>query len=341
MIENKVSDILKTNGFKKFGFATLDKPMSFSFYKEWIHNQHYGDMEYLKDHIEYKEEPSHLLKRARSGIVVAVDYVPHPRPQQTTALKTALYARGEDYHHWLKAHLQKVIECLKEEFPDQGFAAFTDSAPVLERDLAYRAGLGWIGKNTCLLSEKHGSLFFIGEIYTTLDLAPNTDIHPDRCGTCTKCIDICPTQALTAPKYLEADKCISYLTIERKSLEPSGYEESIGDWYFGCDLCQTVCPWNKKVFGDRMDDQEPTREELVKDLRWILGASHRQILKHFKVTPLNRLSALQHKRNALCVIVSLNLKELYEEVVELLKHPKLKDMALWTTKSLRFVSEPD
>ncbi len=334
MIEDKVSNILKTHGFERFGFATLNKPMSFSFYKAWIDNNHYGDMKYLKEHIKYKEKPNTLLKKAKSGIVVAVDYLPHPHPQKKTVLKTALYAQGEDYHYWLKDHLQKVIECLKQEFSDHNFAAFTDSAPILERDLAYRAGLGWIGKNTCLLSEKTGSLFVIGEIYTTLDLTSPIDIQPDRCGTCTKCIDICPTQAITSPRYLEADKCISYLTIERKSLTPSGYEEAIKDWYFGCDLCQTICPWNKKIFEKKIDDREPTRKELIEDLQWILTSSHRQILKHFKATPLNRLSALQHKRNAICVIASLHIKELRKELLELSRHPKLKGMALWALKAM-------
>ena len=162
---------------------------------------------------------------------------------------------------------------MRKEFVNQQFLCFTDSAPVLERDLAFRAGLGWIGKNTCVIHPQHGSLFFLGEILTSLQLHSETPQMADFCGTCDRCIQACPTQALSVRK-LEASKCISYWTIEARMDAPEALRPKFGDWFFGCDICQTVCPWNEKAFGlSKKPITQPSPAEMIPDLRWILTTS--------------------------------------------------------------------
>jgi epoxyqueuosine reductase len=224
---------------------------------------------------------------------------------------------------------------------------FTDSGPVLERDLAARAGLGFVGKNTCLIDRKKGSLFFIAEIYTTLTL-PIAKIDPDEvkkdfCGTCTRCIDACPTGALIAPKDLDARLCISYLTIESRKTVPPELRNKIGDWLFGCDICQIVCPWNIKAHGSVLlnsfstESQEPGERDtaLTQDLRYLLTTSSRQLERDFAGTPLARAGGFGLKRNALVVIANRRIETLLKEVEALLPHPKLGELAQWTLLELQ------
>jgi epoxyqueuosine reductase len=336
-LKDKLAHSLTSVGFDRFGIAALERPMSFSFYEEWLKKGHHASMEYLVTHGPMKEQPDKLLPQARSALVVAVDYVPHPAPadEETQGrlerLNVARYARGQDYHFWLLDRLSKAAAQLQIEFPGESFMCMTDSKPVLERDLAYRAGLGWVGKNTCLIDEKRGSFFLIGEIYTTLALEASVDLAPDRCGTCTRCIDACPTGAIAAPRELDARKCISYWTIEAKAIEVDQTHlkngaSDLGTHYFGCDICQTVCPWNRKVISGTEADAQAESSKLslmIEDLRWILTAPTRQIEGSFKNISLNRLRAYQHRRNALNVVHNNKLTELIDEVHGLTEDERL------------------
>ncbi len=329
--QNKIIAILEELNFHRYGFAKLSKPVSMDYYMSWIESGYAGSMKYLKTHIPMKSDPQQLLPKAQSAIVVAMSYVPHPHAEDFEfSLKTARYAQGYDYHFWLKKQLDKVIERLQGIYPHETFRAFTDSAPVLERDLAVRAGLGWVGKNTCVLDQKSGSMFFIGEIYTTLDVAITLELHADRCGTCTRCIDACPTQAILEPRKLDARRCISYLTIESKEVPPPELRPLIGNHYFGCDICQTVCPWNQKAFASQLQEPLQSQEDVLEDLKFILNASNSQIEQYFKGTPLMRAPAWAHKRNALVVIANLKLKSLRLEVEKLCTHPRLSELAQWS-----------
>ncbi|MFK8138593.1 MAG: tRNA epoxyqueuosine(34) reductase QueG [Bdellovibrionales bacterium] len=333
--ESKIRKMLDSMDLTNYGFSYLKEPFSLSFYEQWIEAGKHGEMEFLKNHLPQKKDPSLLLGEAKSAIVIAQNYAPHPEPvnlgfKNSEIPKVALFARGEDYHRWLKAKCDQIIEELSKMYPKEQFVSFTDSAPVLERDLAHRAGLGWVGKNTCLIHPQKGSLFFIAEIFTTMSLQAEDQLVPDRCGTCTKCIDICPTNALTE-RELDATKCISYWTIEAKEIAPKDLRSNFGSWYFGCDICQSVCPWNKKVFGKEffgsLQDQgvygaedelsEEKRNNLIDDLKWILTSSNKKIQKRFLGTALSRASGNSHKRNSLYLVENFHLKELKPEIEHL------------------------
>jgi epoxyqueuosine reductase len=348
-VQNNLAAWAEEFGFDQLVLGHLKSPLTIDFYEKWLAGNHFGNMQYLQNHLPIKKDPRLLESRLRSVISVAQSYYPAARPQYAGPARVALYAQNEDYHYWLKEKLAAVIARLSAEFPDEVFLPFVDSGPVLERDMAYQNGLGWFGKNTCLIHPKHGSLFFVAEILTSLagDFAPAMEPLPDFCGTCTRCIDICPTGALQAPKLMKADLCISYLTIEAKGAPPEELRKKMGDWFFGCDLCQTVCPWNQKVFRQReeaassLTSTSPTldltaekRRELAEYFRELLTSSHKKIQKAHLGSPLSRAGAKGLKRNALIVIANQNLTEL-KECVEQTEWPDdLQELAQWTLQQL-------
>lgn len=326
-------------GFAKWGSASLSQPLTLEFYKTWLEKNYFGEMEYLKTHLPLKENPKLLDTRIESALVFAHPYVPHPKPLTPLPhLRTALYAQGEDYHFWLKDKLKQIAAQLQEQYPDEVFLSFTDSSPVLERDLAYRAGLGWVGKNTCLIDRKDGSLFLIGEIATSLKFQEKAELSHDFCGTCTRCIDICPTKALEAPRLLNAQKCISYLTIESRQTPAPSLRPLIGDHFFGCDLCQTVCPWNQKVFGSRLEVEAKrkldTSADLTSELRMILTLSGKKLQKLYFGTALMRAGPFGLRRNAMIVAANQRLKELTPEIESFLGDEQLGELAQWTLNQM-------
>lgn len=337
----KIGDRATQNGLiTSYGFVALQKPISFDLYRNWLDKGYSGNMEYLERHASAKEDPQILSPRAKSALVVTVEYVPHPKQNAfpIKAARVARYAKGEDYHHWLQRRLKALVEQLRATFPNEEFLTFTDSQPVLERDLAYRAGLGWYGKNTCLIHPKKGSLFLIGEIYTSIDPA-QTDLKAtipvtDHCGKCTRCIDACPTQAIVAPRELDARKCISYLTIENKEDPPEELRTKMGDWLFGCDICQTVCPWNIKVYGEKIADKTTTRSELIADLRFILETSNSQLQKVFSNTALSRSAGIKLKRNAIIVCANKGLHEFQDILTKLKTDERLGEISSWALTQL-------
>ena len=329
--------IVNACGFTQAGWTTLRRPLSLHVYEQWLQDGHHGNMDYLNRHLPDKADAKKMWPRAQSAIVVAVSYLPHPEPMDgipLNAAKIALYAQGKDYHLWLKLRLEKLCQSLRAAYSEHEFVPMTDSAPVMERDLAYRAGLGWIGKNTCLIHPQHGSLFFIGEIYTSLATPDDPMSLPDHCGTCRRCLDACPTQALVEPRKLVAEKCISYLTIEATEAPAEGLRNKMGNWFFGCDICQTVCPWNLKRQGDQLNEKTVARESLVADLRWILTSSNKALEKTLRDTALSRAGGKGLKRNALIVIANQGLTELQREVQSLAAHPILGELAQWTIQKL-------
>ncbi len=328
-----------------FGFTPLSKPLTFEFYEEWLKENLNGEMSYLKDHAPIKKNPQLKWARARTALVFAMPYYPHPEKKMDFPLKQArlsLYAQGYDYHFWFKDRMNQLCTLLKAEFPEEEFLSFTDSSPILERDLARRAKLGWVGKNTCLIHPKKGSLFFIGEIYTSLTAMDSPiELLPDFCGTCTRCIDICPTQAFIEPRKMDATKCISYLTIESRSIPPENLRDKMGDWFFGCDLCQTVCPWNEKIFKGQLNKEaqlvmkENDLDILIEELRYILTSSGKKLEKDFWGTPLARAGSFGLKRNALIVLGNKKLGELKNEVLSLVHHEKLGPLAEWALTKIQ------
>lgn len=342
-IEQLLANAIKTQGFEGFGVSKLSKPLSLDIYKSWLDKNYFGEMTYLQTHLEQKETPQKISAQLKSALVFTHPYYPHPEPMPQVPLQNvrkAMYSQGGDYHFWLKNRLKVLIETLKESYPNEEFLAFTDSAPVLERDLAYRASLGWFGKNSCLIHPKKGSLFFIAEIYTSLEVTNEPAPLPDFCGTCTRCIDICPTEAIQENKTIDARKCISYLTIESREIPPVELRSKIGDWFFGCDLCQTTCPWNQKVFKNQLKTDhkleitsETQRQTLIDDLRWVLTTSGKQIQKALFGTALMRAGPFGLRRNAIIVAANQNLIELKTDIQEWKKDEKLEDLVDWALKT--------
>lgn len=264
-LTNKVRLKAYELGFDHCGFAKagpLD-PEAFRL-EQWLNQNLHGSMGWMENYFDKRVDPTRLVPGAKSVVSVLASYhfpenVKHD--EQTAQPKIAKYARGRDYHKVLKKRLKKLFQYTKELVGDINGRFFVDSAPVMDKAWAQRAGLGWIGKNSNLLNKTHGSFFLIGEMILDVPFVydgPQTD----HCGTCTKCIDACPTNAIHEPYKIDGNRCISYLTIELKEQMPEEYEEQIGDWAFGCDICQDVCPWNRKAEEGHIHDLKP-RERVL------------------------------------------------------------------------------
>ncbi len=225
-------------GISKAAFLEEEAPRL----ENYLKNNYNGAMSFLENNIDKRLDPRLLVEGAKSVISLKYNYFPQEKIQMDYNL--AKYAYGEDYHDVVKSVLREMVSELLEEIGDFGFRIFVDSAPVMEKAWARKSGLGWIGKNSLLISKKRGSFFVLSEIICDLDLEPDYPTT-DHCGSCRKCIDACPTGAIVSDKIINGSKCISYLTIELKDEIPSAFEDKLEDWMFGCDICQDVCPWNR------------------------------------------------------------------------------------------------
>ncbi len=240
-IKRRATDL----GFDLVGIAPAHASKYRDFFRRWIDDGRAGTMAYLAKRFEERADPGVYLPDAQSVVCVAINY--HAKLEAatdgTSQGRIARYALGDDYHEVLKSRLHALADTIRQLAPDAITKACVDTAPVMEKELAARAGVGWIGKNTCVIHPRIGSWILLGEVITTLEL-PADDPGIDRCGTCRRCIDACPTAAITAPYQLDATKCISYLTIEHREEIAAELKPKIGDWLYGCDICQEVCPWN-------------------------------------------------------------------------------------------------
>lgn len=340
-LESRIDQAMRNQGIHLWGAQNLQVPLTIESYQQWLQNSFHGEMAYLETHLPMKQNPRAHWPDLNTAIVVAVPYLPHPKPISSLpkALKVARYAQGEDYHFWLKEKLNNVALSLAEAFPLEKFLVFTDSGPILERDLAQRAGLGWFGKNTCLINKTQGSYLLLGEILTSATIVLPATSSPDFCGKCTACIDACPTQAIVTPRLLDARKCISYLTIESKSVPPVELRKPIGDHFFGCDICQDVCPWNRKPLNQLLtesnQDKNPSSQDtLVQELREILTLSGKKLQKKFMGTPLMRAGSFGLRRNALVLMGNRKLKELKPEAERYLNDSRLGELATWAIEQL-------
>jgi epoxyqueuosine reductase len=226
-------------GISKAGFLEEDAPRL----EKWLNQNHHGKMDYMTDYFDKRLDPTLLVPDSKSVITVLLNYYP-PDFQNADSYKISKYAYGKDYHSVLKKKLKKLLRAIRTEIGDVSGRAFMDFAPVMEKSWAAKSGLGWIGKNANLITQKTGSFYFIAELILDLELEydnPTTD----HCGSCTACIDACPTEAIVAPYVVDGSKCISYYTIELKENIPQEMKGKLDDWMFGCDVCQDVCPWNR------------------------------------------------------------------------------------------------
>jgi len=212
--------------------------------EEWLNKNYHGKMAYMANHFDKRLDPTKLVPGSKSVVTLIHNYYPGKSIRVSDGYKIAKYAYGKDYHYVIKQKLRALLESLREAIGDINGRVFVDSAPVMERQWAAKSGLGWQGKNTLLLNRQLGSFFFLAELIIDLELEPDGPVK-DYCGTCTRCLDACPTDAFPRAGVLDASKCISYLTIELKDEIPDEFRGKMDDWIFGCDICQDVCPWNR------------------------------------------------------------------------------------------------
>ena len=227
----------------------------------WLKKGYHGEMSYMENHFDKRLDPTLLVPGARSVISLMYNYYPE-KVQDSDSYKISKYAYGEDYHRVIKDKLKELVEILRREVGDFNARVFTDSAPVMERSWAERSGLGWIGKHSLLINREKGSFFFLAEIICDLSPEPDPAFKSDHCGTCTRCVDACPTEAIIPDKTVDASRCISYFTIELKNEIPQEFRGKFEDWMFGCDICQDVCPWNRFSIPHSEERFEP-RPELL------------------------------------------------------------------------------
>lgn len=274
-------------------------------YHEWLAQGFHAGMGYMArpDTVEKRADPLVLMPEVRSILVVGLNYYPgQDRPADVGDGRVSRYAWGADYHEVMMGKLEALAGAVASLSGGAvSHRAYVDFGPLLERELARRAGMGWFGKNTNLIHPKLGSYFFIGELLLDVMLVPDANVIEGRCGSCTACLDACPTGALVAPGVLDARRCVSYLTIEHRGVIPEPLRPQIGDWVFGCDICQEVCPWNRR-FAQRADASifHPTRSML--DLAEILALDEDEFRKHFRNTPLWRAKRSGLLRNAAVVL---------------------------------------
>jgi epoxyqueuosine reductase len=296
MLTETVLNIGRECGFELVGVASAGPVADFERYETWVAEGHAGEMRYLTDHrAQLRRDVRELLPSARSVICVGKLYnTPAPEPKPGDA-RISRYATGRDYHDVMREALDAMVERLREIEPFEAKVC-VDTAPVLERSLARQAGLGWIGKNTCLINEPQGSWFFLGEVITSLDLPPGTP-PPDRCGTCTRCIDACPTQAIVPSDtgwIVDSRRCISYLTIELRGPIPEEHHAAIGSHLFGCDICQEVCPWNR----DAPETAEPAFQGSTLPLASIAQMTPEMFRERFRGSAVARTKHAGLLRNA-------------------------------------------
>lgn len=259
-------------GISKAEFLEEEAPLL----ERWLNQGRHGKMQYMENYFDMRLDPRKLVDGAKSVISLMLNYYPEEKQQDDSHYKISKYAYGRDYHKVLKKKLLQLLQFIQTEIGDVNGRAFVDSAPVLDKAWAKRSGLGWVGKNSNIITKQQGSFFFISELIIDLELDYNEVQVKDYCGSCTKCIDACPTNAIIAPNVVDGSKCISYLTIELKDQIPEEYNNKFKNWVFGCDICQDVCPWNRfskphneadfKPLPGLLDMKKRDWEEITEDI---------------------------------------------------------------------------
>jgi epoxyqueuosine reductase len=271
-------------GFVLAGIAAATSADDFENYRAWLDEGHAGEMAYLHKHAEARRHPSGVFPQVRSVLMVGTSYAPAEEAKPGLG-RVALYAQGADYHAVLRARLKELGRWLAERRPGCRGRVAVDTAPLLERGFARRAGLGWVGKNTLLIHPRQGSWIVLGALLLDVELVASEPFDSFHCGTCRACLDACPTQAFDGPGKLDARKCISYQTIERKGSLEEPWRIAIGDWLFGCDVCQEVCPWNRKAPPGH-DSLAPRADLVTLDARELLGLDAERFRLKFEGTAM-------------------------------------------------------
>ncbi len=287
-------------GFQHVGITDTNLSNYKNHFQEWLKNNFHGEMSFMQDNQEKRLHPEKLIPKTLRVISVSMNYYSHNKN-----LHISQHAKGKDYHKLIRKRLQKLADKIIEATGPIVYRAFTDSAPVLEKALAEKAGLGWIGKNTTLINKKFGSWCFLGELFINLPLPIDTP-SKNNCGDCQKCLDACPTRALIAPYQLDARKCISYLTIEHKGPIPNELQPLIGKQIFGCDVCQKVCPWNQKPIETNEEAFKLLQAFDQATLSDMLSWTEKEFLEKTKGSDIRKLGYEKWQKSVSDIFCSMN-----------------------------------
>ncbi len=303
-LKQAIKDHARWLGFPLAGVTTPEQPSHLPIYNGWLDSECHGSMHYLANERArtLRTDPCLILPECESILVLAAPYSDPASVEATNGSeptgRIAAYAWNEDYHTTFPVMLKNIVMFIEEQV---GYSVpnryYTDTGPILERELAQRAGLGWIGKNTCLINPKHGSYFLLSEILLGLDLEPELPFTNDHCGTCTRCVEACPTECILPNRTIDARRCISYLTIEFKDDIPRNIRPLMGNWVFGCDICQMVCPWNRFSTKKITDSFSPRPDVPTPNLIQELGLNPDAFNRKFKGSPVKRTKRRGYLRN--------------------------------------------
>ncbi len=310
-------------GFQELGVSGIDLSTQENYLKRWLAKNFHGDMEWMERHGNKRTRPDELEEGTISVISVRMDYLPPQTVDPIMVLNhperayVSRYALGRDYHKIMRKKLEKLANKINEELSDSEqmqYRVFVDSAPVMEKPIAVKAGLGWMGKHTNILSQNVGSWFFLGEIYTNLPLKESQPVD-NHCGDCTACIDVCPTQAIIKPYELDARRCISYLTIEHKGAIPVEFREAMGNRIYGCDDCQLICPWNRFAVDTKELDFSTRNNLDSASLLTLFAWSEEAFLKNLEGSPIRRIGFERWQRN---IAIALGNAPSSEKIIDAL-----------------------
>jgi epoxyqueuosine reductase len=331
-------------GFSQVGISDIDLSEAENHLQQWLEKGFHGEIDYMHKHGLKRSRPDLLQAGTRSIISVRMDYLPEPMLNSDEVLNNPLaafisrYALGRDYHKVLRNRLQKLAEKIQAEIGEFGYRAFVDSAPVLEKAIAEKAGLGWIGKHSNLINRKAGSWFFLGEIYTDLAL-PAAEATEAHCGKCTACLDICPTQAIVAPYQVDARRCISYLTIELHGAIPVEFRSFIGNRIYGCDDCQLICPWNRFAKLSKESDFNPRHNlnslQLIEAFAW----NEVEFLRKTEGSAIRRIGYERWLRNVAVALGNAKpTEEIKQALLAKLEYPSelVQEHVLWALEKILF-----
>jgi epoxyqueuosine reductase len=298
---NELKQQALREGFNKVGVVRAERlDAEAPRLKEWLARGYHGEMSWMARDVEKRLNPLEIFPPARSIVVVALNYyTPEQHEENSNTGKVSRYAWGDDYHDVLKTKLQSLLAWIRERVPEAAGKVCVDIQPVMDKAWAVRAGIGWLGKHTNVITQEFGSWVFIGELLLNLDLEADAEFAEDHCGTCTLCIDACPTQAITEPYVVDSNRCISYATIELRTPElPASIQEELSGWLYGCDICQDVCPWNRFQAPTEEARFAPREGNVNTDLSQVLELTPENYATRFRGSAMKRTKLIGLQRNA-------------------------------------------
>ena len=340
-MERELTRALKTEaahlGFERVGIAPVVAPAAYPHFLDWLSSGHSAGMKYLERNTTIRADPSALFPAARSIVVVSLVYgANQPASPEPSRGKVARYARGADYHEILWRRLDSLMAWLRSNHPNADGRSLADTAPLLERDFARLAGLGWVGKNTMLIDRRIGSFTVLGALIVNIELEPDAPHETAHCGTCTRCLDACPTDAFVEPYVLDARKCISYATIEHRGPIDDSLADQLDGWVFGCDICQDVCPWNRKAPSGRIPELDARPALTNPDLIDWLDRDPAEFTRSLKGTALSRAKRVGLLRNAALILGQRGVIEAIPSLSRLLSDPDpiIRGAAEWALRRI-------